>query len=64
LLARDPPALEGASCLRALLEAALNAAGAVTVLRPMLTYALCAALYSPLGEAARWGLPDIVCHVV
>ena len=34
---------------------ALNAAGAVTVLRPMLTYALCAALYAPLGAAARRG---------
>ena len=64
MLTRHPPALEAASCLRALLEAALNAAGAVTVLRPMLTYALCAALYSPLGEAARQGLPDIVCRVV
>ena len=46
---------EAVTCLRALLESALNAAGAVTVLRPMLTYALCAALYSPLGAAARRG---------
>ena len=47
--------VEASACLRALLEAALDAAGAVTVLRPMLTYALCAALYAPLGEAARGG---------
>ena len=47
--------VEASACLRALLEAALDAAGAVTVLRPMLTYALCAALYAPLGEAARRG---------
>lgn len=46
---------EAVTCLRALLESALNAAGAVTVLRPMLTYALCAALYAPLGAAARRG---------
>jgi hypothetical protein len=46
---------EAVTCLRALLESALNAAGAVTVLRPMLTYALCAAMYSPLGAAARRG---------
>ena len=46
---------EASSCVRALLEAALDAAGSVTVLRPMLTYALCAALYSPLGAAARRG---------
>ena len=46
---------EAVTCLRALLESALNAAGAVTVLRPMLTYALCAALYAPLGAAAGRG---------
>ena len=55
--ASPSPALraEASACLRALLEAALDAAGAVTVLRPMLTYAVCAALYAPLGDDARRG---------
>ena len=46
---------EATSCVRALLEACVDLTGSAVALRPTLTYALCAALYSPLGAAARRG---------
>ena len=44
---------EATSCVRALLEACVDLTGSAVALRPTLTYALCAALYDPLGAAAR-----------
>ena len=46
---------EATSCVRALLEACVDVTGSAVALRPTLTYALCAALYAPLGAAARRG---------
>jgi hypothetical protein len=46
---------EATSCVRALLEACVDLTGSAVALRPTLTYALCAALYDPLGAAARRG---------
>ena len=46
---------EATSCVRALLEACVDLTGSAVALRPTLTHALCAALYDPLGAAARRG---------